>query len=77
MTFSLVHSHSALTVLAHLIESLQLRKNQRSYITYEVRTLLELGMSHRMSNTDTYDYIKLCYFLKLLSVSAYQCSRHV
>jgi hypothetical protein len=77
MTFSLVHSHSALTVLAHLIESLQSRKNQRSYITYEVRTLLELGMSHRMSNTDTYDYIKLCYFLKLLSVSAYQCPRHV
>ena len=43
--------------------------------TYEARTLLGLGVSrsrtHVVSDTNTYNYTKLCYFLKLLAVSAY------
>jgi hypothetical protein len=49
--------------------------------TYEARTLLGLDVSrcrtrvrvgHR-HNTDTYNYIELCHFFKLLSVSTCQC----
>ena len=41
--------------------------------TYEARTLLGLGVSLCRARVgvrhDTYDYTKLCHFLKLLSVS--------
>ena len=50
---------------------------QSLVITYEVRTLFGSGVSRCrtfvVSDTDTYNYIGLCDFLKLLAVSAYLC----
>jgi len=51
-------------------------------MVYEAQTLLRLDVSlcqtrvdvrHRHNN-DTYDYIELCHFLKLLSVSSVHAS---
>jgi hypothetical protein len=51
--------------------------NEDRLSDYEVRTLLRLGIfgvRHMLvSDTDIYDYIKLCHFFKLLSVSTYKC----
>jgi hypothetical protein len=41
------------------------------YYTYEIQTLFELGVS--VSDTDTYDYTKLCHIPKLLLVLRCRC----
>jgi len=64
-----------------LIDAISLSNLYHRYYaaTYEARTLLGLGVSRCWTcisvrhRHDTYDYIELCDFIKLLSVTVCQC----